>query len=315
LAWLDRHSEALQESDLALSGAPDLAELYRTRAFIRTASGQTSGLESDIYHFALLTDQLPRKLLIHSLAPETGEPVLPQTAVAQRVFQFPKTLDFQSRIVDSFSLSAASIRCAIVHPSELNTRFMLASTLRKAGQVDFASVENARILILDPGHIPARMARALEAIDGRQFGQAGRDLEMLLNHPNLIGYLRRDPTLLLCFHDASRRLSLGGKVQEGRVLARKALDLANALNRYRPESHYNLARAYALCARGNPQLVATTAKNLWQAFVSNPAYQGYYEQDSTFELVRAQIALALRGTSDPAVEHQKIVTGRLVQAH
>ena len=40
LAWLDRYPEALQECNVALTGAPDLAELYRTRAFIRTASGQ-----------------------------------------------------------------------------------------------------------------------------------------------------------------------------------------------------------------------------------------------------------------------------------
>ncbi len=314
LAWLDRHSEALQECDLALSGAPDLAELYRTRAFIRAASGQKSGLESDLYHFELLSAQLPRGLLSHATAPEMGERRLPQSAIARRASQFPTSLDFQDRLVDRFALSAASMQGVKVQASELTTRYMLASTLRKAGEPDIASGENAKILILDPDHIPARMARALEAIDRRQFDQAQRDLDMLLDHPNLMGYLRRDPTLIRCFHDASRLLSLGGKVQEGRVLARKALDLAITLNQYRPESHYNLARAYALCVHSEPQLVAATADNLWRAFVSNPAYQDYYEQDSAFDPVREQIAVVLRGMRDPAVEHQKIVMERLAQA-
>jgi hypothetical protein len=75
-----------------------------------------------------------------------------------------------------------------------------------------------------------------------------------------------------------------------------------------------MARAYALCARSEPQLIAATADNLWRAFVSNPAYQDYYEQDSAFDPVREQIALVLRGMRDPAVEHQKIVSERLAQA-
>ena len=112
---------------------------------------------------------------------------------------------------------------------------------------------------------------------------------MLLNHPNLIGYLRRDPTLILCFHKASRLLSLGGKVQEGRALARKALDLANALKQYRGESHYNLARAYACCARSDPSSLPKLPSISGQVFVSNPSYQTYYEQDSAFDPVREQV--------------------------
>ena len=85
-------------------------------------------------------------------------------------------------------------------------------------------------------------------------------------------------------------------MEEGRALARKALDLANALKQYRAESHYNLARAYAICARNDPQLIGQTAGHLWSVFVSNPLYQSYYAQDSTFDPVRDQIAVALRAS-------------------
>ena len=80
-----------------------------------------------------------------------------------------------------------------VDPGELITRYMLASTIRKAGELDVASAENAKILSLDPDHIPARMSRAVEAIERRHFGEAQRDLIAVLNHPDLIGYLRQGP--------------------------------------------------------------------------------------------------------------------------
>ena len=252
LAWLDRYPEALQECNVALAGAPDLAELYRTRAFIRAASGQTTGLAADLRHFELLSHQLPRGLLTHETTFETGEPHSPPSATERRIAEFPKRLDFQSHFVDRIGLSAGSMEGVTIDPSELNTRYMLASTIRKSGEQAIASGEYAKILILDPDHIPARMTRALEAINGRHFAQAECDFDALLSHPQLLEYLRRDPTLLLCFHQASHRLSLGGKVEEGRALARKALDLANALKQYRAESHYNLARAYAICAKRPP---------------------------------------------------------------
>ena len=70
LAWLERYSEALQECDQAVSGAPDLAELFRTRAFIRAASGQRNGLKADLQHFELLGHFLPRRFTSVGPKPE-----------------------------------------------------------------------------------------------------------------------------------------------------------------------------------------------------------------------------------------------------
>ena len=159
------------------------------------------------------------------------------------------------------------------------------------------------------------MSRAGEAIERRRFGEAQRDLNAVLDHPYLIEYLRKDPTLLRSFHRASRLLSIGGKAHEGQVLAQKTLDLANALNQLRGESHYALAQAYATLARDDRQFVAQAARELWWVFVANPSNRVNYLQDSAFDPVREQIDAELGRKPDPAGEHERLVTAPLARAH
>ena len=283
LAWLERYSEALEECDQAVSGAPDLAELFRTRAFIRAASGQTSGLTADLQRFELLGQFLPRRFLSRSPKPQPLDAELTPTAIEGRSSELPIGLDLSSRFSSEPSHFAGPTDTRTVDPAELSARFMLESSIRQAGESDVASAENAKILLLDPDFIPARMARAIEAIELRRFDEAQRDVSAVLNHPDLIEYLRKDPTLLRCFHQISLLLSKSGKAQEGQVLARKTLDLANAVHQLRGESHYSLAQAYAALARTDHQFVARAADELWWVFVANPASQGRYLQDIAFD--------------------------------
>src|SRR5207249_4939809 len=60
LMRLGYYDEALTHCDQALQDAPELAEFYRTRAFIRAKLRQTRGLDQDIRHFELLSRILPR---------------------------------------------------------------------------------------------------------------------------------------------------------------------------------------------------------------------------------------------------------------
>ena len=62
LMELNQNHEALEESEKAIEAAPDLAELYRTRAFIRTTLGPNDdiGLAEDLQHFEILRHLLPR---------------------------------------------------------------------------------------------------------------------------------------------------------------------------------------------------------------------------------------------------------------
>jgi hypothetical protein len=200
-----------------------------------------------------------------------------------------------------------------VDPGELNIRLVLASKIRDAGDRELASSEYAKILLLDHDYLPARTFRALSAIDHESFAQAGYDLQLVLNHPHLIEYLRRNPTFLRSMLQASRRFSLSGRVAEGQALARKVVDCANELHQLRSEAHYNLARSYAISARENPDVVARAASELWWVLVANPDYQHYYIQDSTFDSVRDQIDRELRDKPDPVDEYRRAVANRLVQ--
>jgi hypothetical protein len=159
------------------------------------------------------------------------------------------------------------------------------------------------------------MWSALEAIELRQFDEAERYLSAVLNDPGLSEYLREDPTLLRCFHQASRRLSVGGKAHDGLVLARKTLDLAKSLHQLKGESHYNLAQAYATLAQSDHQFAAQAAGELWWVFAANPANQDRYLRDIAFDPVREQIDTVLRGKPDPTVEHARLIAERATRAH
>jgi hypothetical protein len=202
-----------------------------------------------------------------------------------------------------------------VGPAELSARLDLASKIRNAGEHALATDEYAKVLVLDPDHIPARMSRALEAIRNGRIGPAEHDLELVLNHPRLTDYLRRNPAFFRYLLQASRQLSLGGHAGEGRVVARRVLDFANAVHQAQGDSHYNLAVAFAVSARSDLQLVPLAAKELWWARVAHPAYQDQYLRDSTFDPVRAQIDQEVRRKPDPTGTRQRLISARITQSN
>ena len=211
LAWLERYPEALQECDQALNQAPDLPELYRTRAFIRAASGQTSGLGADLQHFELLSRILPRNFLdqLHR-----EEPVAARTAARDDAGQACGALQRSRSSLRPSPIARVFARqkCRVlpVDPSELSIRLVLASKIRDAGDRELASTEYAKVLLIDPGHIPARTSRALTEIKDERFGAALLDLEVVLNHPRLVEYLRRNPPFLAFLARKHRGISSAG---------------------------------------------------------------------------------------------------------
>jgi serine/threonine protein kinase/tetratricopeptide (TPR) repeat protein len=313
-AWLERYSEALKECDQALDRAPDLPELYRTRAFIRASSGQTSGLAADIEHFEALRRLLPLQFPENVPRTEQSDPEVEPTAMLDRLTEFSGGFGFHATVEARpwFSLRGGQI--SAVDPGECSIRLVLASKIRDAGDRELASSEYAKILMLDPDHVPTRTFRALDAIEDKRFGQAQYDLQLVLNHPHLTEYLRRNPTFLRSLIQASRRFSLNGRVQEGQAQARRALAYANEVHQLRSESHYNLARAYAISAHDDPRFVSLAANELWWVLLAHPDYEHYYFQDSTFDSVRDQIDRELRLKPDPRDEYRRRVAARLAHA-
>jgi eukaryotic-like serine/threonine-protein kinase len=315
LAWLARYSEALNECDQALDQAPDLAEIYRIRAFIRAGSGQTSGLAADIEHFEVRRRVLPFEFRENAPRTEQGEPEVRPATLLYGLAEFPDSFGLHATLDTLPYFDSRCRRVLAVDPSELSIRLDLASKIRDAGEREIASREYAKILLLDPDHILARTFRALNAIEDERFLEAQHDLQLVMNHPHFSEYLRRNPSFLRSLVQASRRFSLSGRVQEGQAQARKALSYANKLHQFRGECHYNLARAYAISARDNPHFVSLAADELWWALVAHSDYQQYYIQDSTFDSVRDQIDREFRLKPDPADENRRRGAARLIQAN
>ncbi len=76
--------EALKECSRAVESAPDHAEFYRSRAFIRVDQGQAEGLESDLHRFDMLSRVLPRRLFRNPPGQSTGNPLAAEVPASQR---------------------------------------------------------------------------------------------------------------------------------------------------------------------------------------------------------------------------------------
>ena len=259
----------------------------------------------------MLQRLLPRQFPEHLPRTEQCESEVQPSSMLDRLAEFSGGFSLHANLEARPWLCSRGSQVSTVDPGELSIRLVLASKIRDAGDRELASCEYAKILVLDPDHFPTRTFRALDAIEDKRFGHAQHDLQLVLNHPHLSEYLRRNPTFLRSFVQASRRFSLSGRVQEGQTQARKALAYANEVHQLRSESHYNLARAYAISAHDNPRFVALAANELWWVLVAHPNYEHYYFQDSTFDSVRDQIDRELRLKPDPAEEYRRRVAARL----
>ena len=314
LAWLARYPEALEECDQAIAEAPDLPELYRTRAFIRAVSGQTSDLAADLQHFELLCRLLPRQILVQVSRTQPSELDPTPTSMLDNLLDLSSGLGLHGILASRSGLYDGDVQALVVDPGELSVRLVLASRIRNTGDRQLAASEYVKILMLDPDHIPARMFRALEALENEQLSQAQSDLEAVLNNPHLMGSLARNPSLLRSLVQASRKLLLCGRVQAGQAW-RKAMAYANALHQFRGETHYNLASAYAVSARSDSLFVPLAANEIWCALVAHPLYRDYYLLDSAFDGVRPQIDQELKRKPDPTERYRRMIVTRFVQAN
>jgi eukaryotic-like serine/threonine-protein kinase len=313
LMALNQNSQAQREVETAIERAPDIAEFYRTRATIRANLKHTGGLADDVRHFELLTHLFPRSFW--DRAPQDADSS--QGSRAERDLPFQRPFELGARLGDPSAESARDVNIAEASPGEFEARVGLAIAIRQAGDLELAEDEFGKILLLEPDHIGVRMTCAVHAIDAGRLDEALPNLKAILYHPGLADYLRAEPsifarvrdpnhrTLLELFHDASRRFCYSGKLDDGRAIARRAVDLAIELDQPRGMSHYNLARAYADSAALNRAYVEEAADQLFCAFVANPLYKEKYAHDDTFDAVRASIDAALARMPDPSEEYRR----------
>ena len=312
---------ALEEANLAIENAPEKAEWYRSRAFIRSTWHQTTGLSEDIENFELLSNLLPRSFLGRNVTATEADGSLRSSP--HSVLDFPAALAAENRFGERAAIGKANWKNGEIDQDELTARASFASTLHAANEPELAEIEFGKILALDPDHIDARMMRAMQSIEANRLDEAFADLEVILNHPGLLEHLRKEPELLarihgsaksliIHLHDVSRRFCVRGKFDKGRTIARRVLEVATLLNRHRAASHYNLAKIHALAAPLEPDFIVNAANQLFLAFSAQPLYRRDYEQDSTFDVVRAQINAQLDRKPDPSEHYQRRVAANSV---
>ena len=195
---LNRFSEALPLCNEALARSPDHAELYRTRAFIRSKLGQTAGLADDLRHFEMLSHILPRSLWGN---------IRPAGYPDRRGPVFPAVLNVEPRSARLGTLDQAGE----LDPEEIKVRAKLARAIHKAGELEIAQIETDKIVMLDPDHISARTMRVEQAIEAGQFDVARREFDTILKHPRLMEYLKGSPDSLIAFPQYHPALLAGGE--------------------------------------------------------------------------------------------------------
>ncbi len=290
LALIDQLDEALHECDQALERAPELAALFQNRAMIRATSKNTEGIADDLDQFELLRHAFPRALW--------GRPSpTPANSRGDRpldVLDLVGSPGFGAHPAGSMVELEAEPTVADVEADELNARLLIARKIQEAGDIELATAEFTKVLRIDPDHLAARMERALLAIESGRFDDARGDLDRVLDHPWLNAYLAEHRDFINNLYSASSAYLSQGKIDEARVLARRALDLAIAAKLPRGRCHYILARAYAMSSSSQPQLTDEAAKQLRNAFIAKSSYyRPLYESDTAFDSIRMKIELYL----------------------
>src|SRR5271157_936490 len=308
LGQLGLLDDALQECSRALDSAPDHAEFYRSRAFIRASRGQTEGLEEDLRRFEMLSRFLTRGFFRDPPGQGEGNPLPATVPASQRALDLDFNPGFTAQPGDPL------VEPEEIQPDELDARSHLALTIiTKAGTNRFrdeaaetdlatpgapastsdalaiASDELEKILTLDPQHTTARMARMLKSLEQGRFQEATNDLDLVLNRPVLIGYLRKDPDRFMFLCLMAKRFVRHGLIDEALRIADMAVSCSIELKQSQGLTHYYKAMVLSVAARSDWTQVAFAAKHLQLAFAANDKFKVWYQNDKLFDPVRTRI--------------------------
>jgi len=311
LGQLGKLDDALQECSRALDSAPDHAEFYRSRAFIRASLGQTEGLEDDLRRFEMLSRFLTRGFFRDPPGQGEGNPLPATVPASQRALDLELDTGFTAQPGDPL------VEPEEIQPDELDARCNLAMTIMakagtnslrdEAAETDqstpgahsstpnalaIAAAELEKILTLDPQHTTARMTRMSQSLEQGRIQAARNDLDLVLNRPVLIAYLRKDPDHFRFFCLMAKRFVRHGLIDEASRIADMAVSCSKELNQSRGLSHYYKAMVLSVAARSDWTQVIPAAKQLQQAIHANDKFRAWFQSDKHFDPVRTRINAA-----------------------
>ncbi len=311
LGQLGLLDDALHECSRALDSAPDYAEFYRSRAFIRVKRRETEGLEDDLRRFELLSRFLTRGFFRNPPGQGAGNPLPATVPASQRALDLDFNPGFTAQPGDPL------VEPEEIQPDELDARSHLALTIiAEAGKnrlrddaaetklttpgaapstpyaLAIASAELDKILALDPQHTTARMTRMLKSLEQGRFQEARNDLDLVLNRPVLISYLRKDPDHFKFLCLVAERFVRRGLVDEALRIADMAVSCSiHELKQSRSQGlcHFYKAMVLSVAARSDRTQVADAAAHLQLAIYANDKFKVWYQRQELFDPVRTRI--------------------------
>ncbi len=304
--------DALQECSRALESAPDHAEFYRSRAWIQVNRNRTEEVEADLRRFEVLGRFLARGFFHDPPGQGAGNPLPATVPASQRALD----LDFNP----GFTAQPGNplVEPEEISPDELDTRASLAQEILynerahmlrdEAAEIDLATpgaaastpgalaiaaAELDKILTVDPQHTTARLARMLLALEQGRVWEARNDLDLVLNRPVLIGYLRKDPGRFMFLCLTAKRFVRHDLIDEALRIVDMAVACSIELNQSQGPTHYYKAMVLSVAARSDWTQVTVAAKQLQLAIHANNKFKIWYQRDKLFDPVRTRITAEL----------------------
>jgi serine/threonine protein kinase len=312
LGQLEMLDEALLECSRAVESAPDSAEFYRSRAFIRASLGQTEGLADDLDRFELLKRNMTRGFFRDPPGQSTGNPLAATVPASHRALDLDFNPGFMAQPGDPLVESEvnrpdeldarAALALSIIHTRTGTNRFhdvaesdpaTPGSHVGTPDALAIAAAELEKILALDRQHLTARKARMMLLLEQGRFEEARKDLELILNHPSLMEEMRTDPEAFLFLHRTADRFARYGLISDAMRIADMAVSCSIELKRFRGRSHYYMAKVLSVGARSDSTQIARAALQLQLAIHAHGRFKEWYEADKVFDPMRTRINAAL----------------------
>ncbi|MGC8638701.1 MAG: protein kinase domain-containing protein [Isosphaeraceae bacterium] len=299
--------DALQECNRAIDLAPGEAEFYQSRVFVRLMQDQTDGLEADLQRYELLRRSLGRSFFRTPPVPRLAEARPATVPSSHQILDLESTPAFQPDPDDPRAIPEEA------DPDELDARALVVATIYKtavsalqdeqaesgmalpapaeeetspAAIVAIAAAELDKILALNPRHLGARKTRMLQLLKENRIKEATSDLEVVLNHPDLVHSLRERPEEFEFYRLAARAFAQHGLDAEALHIANLMLSLSKRLDLQQGRCCYSMATILAMSSQEHPRRAELAAVYLRKAFRANPRFRNWYRVDPAFDRLR-----------------------------